>query len=93
MFHVGIEDYKVVLASVAELADAQGLGPCVHYGRVGSTPIARNSKSPGEIFVFIKQRRVYHLESWRAARRLSSSFRSRLRIRIEPGQISTSSSA
>ncbi len=32
-----------IYASVAELADAQGLGPCVLLGLVGSTPTARIS--------------------------------------------------
>jgi hypothetical protein len=31
-FHLGIWNYKVVHASVAEMADAQGLGPCSRKG-------------------------------------------------------------
>ncbi len=34
--------YTIRYASVAELADAPGLGPGVRYGRGGSSPLARS---------------------------------------------------
>ncbi len=41
--------YAIREASVAELADAPGLGPGVRYGRGGSSPLARNDFLAGNL--------------------------------------------